>query len=102
MMRAPTNRTPAALLSPFPKRIPLSVPHMSGQELGFVEEAFRANWVSTIGPHIDALEREFSALTGTPSVALASGTSALHLAVRLLGLRDGDEVVTPTLTFTAS
>lgn len=89
-------------MSPAAKRILLSVPHMGGAELPFVEEAFRTNWLSTAGPHLEALEREFSSLVGLPTVALSSGTSALHLAVRLLNLRDGDEVITPTLTFTAS
>jgi pyridoxal phosphate-dependent aminotransferase EpsN len=84
------------------KRIYLSVPHMGGSELKYVEEAFDSNWLSTHGPNLTALEAEFSKLTGLPSVALASGTAALHLAVKLLGLRDGDEVVTPTLTFAAS
>jgi pyridoxal phosphate-dependent aminotransferase EpsN len=84
------------------KRIYLSAPHMGGIELPYVREAFESNWLSCAGPHIDALETEFSALLDRPSVALASGTAAMHLAVRLLGLRDGAEVVTPTLTFTAS
>jgi pyridoxal phosphate-dependent aminotransferase EpsN len=84
------------------KRIPLSVPHMGGTEFRYVEEAFASNWLSTVGPHIEGLEREFAAFTGRLSVALSSGTAGMHLAVRLLGLRDGDEVVTPTLTFAAS
>jgi pyridoxal phosphate-dependent aminotransferase EpsN len=84
------------------KRIYLSVPHMGGSELKYVQEAFDSNWLSTTGPNLTALEAEFSKLTGRPSVALASGTAALHLGVKLLGLRDGDEVMTPTLTFAAS
>jgi pyridoxal phosphate-dependent aminotransferase EpsN len=83
-------------------RIYLSAPHMGGNELRYVQDAFESNWLSTAGPNIDALEREFSAHIGLPSVGLASGTAAMHLAIRLLGLREGDEVITPTLTFAAS
>jgi pyridoxal phosphate-dependent aminotransferase EpsN len=85
-----------------PKRIYLSAPHMGGNELRYVQEAFETNWLSTVGPNIDSLERDFATRIGLPSVALSTGTAAMHLAVRLLGLRDGDEVVTPTLTFAAS
>lgn len=84
------------------KRIYLSAPHMGGNELRYVQEAFESNWISTAGPNIDALERDFSTHLGLPSVALSSGTAAMHLAVRLLGLNNGAEVVTPTLTFAAS
>ncbi len=84
------------------KRILLSVPHMGGAEEGFVREAFASNWLSTVGPNIDAFEQEFTAKIGRPSVALASGTAALHLGLRLLGVGPGDEVVAPTLTFVAS
>lgn len=84
------------------KRIYLSVPHMGGKEFKYVQEAFASNWLSTVGPHLNALEAEFTKLTGRPCVALSSGTAAMHLAVKLLGIKDGDEVVTPTLTFAAS
>lgn len=84
------------------RRIYLSAPDMGGNELHYVQEAFRSNWLSTIGPNLDLLEAEFSRRIGLPSVALSSGTAALHLAIKLLGLKDGDEVVTPTLTFAAS
>jgi pyridoxal phosphate-dependent aminotransferase EpsN len=86
----------------FRQRIYLSVPHMSGTELRLVEEAFRSNWLSTVGPHLAAFEREFSGLVGMPAVALGSGTAALHLAIKLVGVRPGDEVVLPTLTFAAA
>jgi pyridoxal phosphate-dependent aminotransferase EpsN len=84
------------------KRTYLSVPHMGGREEQYVREAFASNWLSTVGPNLDAFEREFEARIGVPSVALASGTAALHLALRLLGVGPGDEVVCPTLTFVAS
>jgi pyridoxal phosphate-dependent aminotransferase EpsN len=83
-------------------RIYLSAPHMGGAERGYVEEAFRTNWLSTVGPNLTSLETEFTRRMGLPCVALSSGTAALHLAVRLLKLQEGDEVVTPTLTFAAS
>lgn len=86
----------------YPKRIYLSAPHMGGSELRYVEEAFASNWLSTVGPNLEALERNFEALVGRPSVALASGTAAIHLALKLLGVQPGDEVLTPTLTFAAS
>ena len=75
---------------------------MGGNELKYVQEAFESNWLSTVGPNLDQLEGAFSSLIGLPSVALASGTAAMHLALKLVGVKDGDEVVTPTLTFAAS
>lgn len=75
---------------------------MGGAEEGFVREAFATNWLSTVGPNIDAFEAEFSRLVGLPSVALGSGTAGMHLGLRLLGVGPGDEVFCPTLTFVAS
>jgi pyridoxal phosphate-dependent aminotransferase EpsN len=89
-------------MSPAPRRILLSVPHMGGSERRYVDEAFDQNWLSTVGPHLNALEASFRLHTGHPSVALGSGTAAIHLGLRLLGIGPGDEVVTPTLTFAAS
>lgn len=82
--------------------IPLSVPHMSGKERQYVEDAFASNWLSTVGPHLDAFEREFERRIGAPAVALSSGTAAIHLGLRLLGVGPGDEVFCSTLTFAAS
>jgi pyridoxal phosphate-dependent aminotransferase EpsN len=85
------------------KRILLSVPHMGGSEEKYVREAFASNWLSTVGPQIDAFEKEFAAKVNAPAaVALASGTAAMHLGLRLLGVGPGDEVFAPTLTFVAS
>jgi len=84
------------------KRIPLSVPHMSGREEQFVRAAFASNWLSSVGPNINAFEEEFTAHIGLPSVALSSGTAAMHLGLRLLGVGAGDEVFCPTLTFVAT
>jgi len=84
------------------KRLYLSVPHMGGAEAGYVAEAFASNWLSSVGPNLDAFEAAFTARMGLPSVALASGTAAIHLGLRLLGVGPGDEVLCPTLTFVAS
>jgi dTDP-4-amino-4,6-dideoxygalactose transaminase len=66
-------------------------------------DAFDSNWIAPLGPHVDAFEEEFAALVGTPTAAaLSSGTAALHLALLMLGVEPGDEVVVPTLTFVAT
>jgi pyridoxal phosphate-dependent aminotransferase EpsN len=75
---------------------------MGGSEERYVQEAFASNWLSTVGPHIKAFEDEFAALVGQPAVALSSGTAAIHLALRLLGTKPGDEVFCQDLTFVAS
>ena len=84
------------------KRVLLSVPHMGGGEEGYVREAFASNWLSTVGPNIAAFEREFGEQIGLPVVALSSGTAAIHLGLRLLGVSPGDEVFCSTLTFVAA
>lgn len=84
-------------------RIYLSPPHLSGLELLYVQEAFDSNWIAPLGPHVDAFEQEFAACVGTrAALALSSGTAALHLALRLVGVEPGDEVMVSTLTFAAS
>ena len=83
-----------------PARLFLSPPHMSGRELALIEEAFASNYVAPLGPMVDAFEREFAAYTGIPhALALASGTAALHLALRGVGVGPGDGVIAATLTF---
>jgi pyridoxal phosphate-dependent aminotransferase EpsN len=84
------------------KRILLSVPHMGGTEQTYVREAFTSNWLSTVGPNITAFEQDFESRFGSPAVALSSGTAAIHLGLRLLGVRPGDEVFCSSLTFAAS
>ena len=84
------------------KRILLSVPHMGGREQVYVREAFATNWLSTVGPNITAFEEELEQRIGLPAVALGSGTAAIHLGLRLLGVGPGDEVFCPTLTFAAT
>ena len=84
-------------------RIYLSTPHMGKDELSLVQEAFATNWIAPLGPHVDAFEKEFAALVGSPhAVALSSGTAAVHLSLRLVGLRPGEEVFCSSLTFSAS
>ena len=83
-------------------RILLSVPHMSGRERLYANEAFDLNWVSTAGPNLAAFEAAFSSRIGLPSVCLSSGTAAIHLGLRLLGVGPGDEVFCSSLTFAAS
>lgn len=84
-------------------RIYLSPPDIGAAERKYVAEAFEGNWVAPVGPNLEAFEREFAAKVGAPhAVALASGTAALHLALRLSGVGQGDEVICSTLTFVAS
>ncbi len=83
-------------------RIYLSVPTMGGRELGYIQQAFDTNWISTVGPNITAFETDFSDRIGQSCVALSSGTAAIQLGLRLLGVGPGDEVFCPTLTFVAT
>jgi pyridoxal phosphate-dependent aminotransferase EpsN len=84
-------------------RIYLSCPHLGSLEETYVRDAFATNWISTVGPNLDAFEATFSELVGgLPCVALSSGTAAIHLGLKLLGIKPGDEVVAPTLTFSAT
>jgi dTDP-4-amino-4,6-dideoxygalactose transaminase len=87
------------------KKIPLSTPHMSdeGYEKQFVEEAFRSNWIAPLGPMVDGFEQDIINYTGTKyAVALSSGTAAIHLALKALGVKQGDIVFCQSLTFSAS
>ena len=86
-----------------PERIWLSSPHMGGEELPFVQEAFTTNWVSPVGPHITAFEKELAVYNSIGHVAaLSSGTAAIHLALIILGVKPGDEVICQTFTFSGS
>ncbi len=85
------------------RQIFLSTPHMGDRELEFVKEAFDTNWIAPVGPHIDAFEQEFCEVTGCGhAAAMNSGTAALHLALKLVGVEYGDEVFCSTLTYVAS
>jgi dTDP-4-amino-4,6-dideoxygalactose transaminase len=84
-------------------RIYLSPPHMGGEELRFVREAFETNYIAPLGPMVDTFEQEFAEKVGIPyAVALSIGTAAMHLALRILGVGSGDEVVASALTFIGS
>jgi len=84
-------------------RLYLSPPHMGSEEQVLLNEAFHSNWIAPLGPHVDAFESEVAAAVGVPhAAALSSGTAALHLALRILGVSRGDEVVASTLTFSAT
>lgn len=84
-------------------RIYLSPPHMSGEELKFIQEAFYSNWIAPLGPNVDAFEREFASYVGAnEAVAVSSGTAAIHLALSLLEIQKGDRVFCSSLTFVAS
>ncbi|MFS0836761.1 DegT/DnrJ/EryC1/StrS family aminotransferase [Paenibacillus sp. 1P03SA] len=85
------------------KRIYLSPPHIGDREQSFVQEAFDTNWIAPLGPNVDAFEKEVAEYTGSGgAVALSSGTAALHLALKLVGVKPGDKVFCSTLTFVAS
>ncbi len=87
------------------ERIFLSSPHISeqGYEMQYVKEAFRTNWVAPLGPNIDAFEQEIADYIGINyAAALSSGTSAIHLALKSLGIGEGDIVFCSSLTFLGS
>lgn len=84
-------------------KIWLSSPHMGGKEQLYVNEAFDTNWIAPLGPHVDGFEKDLYSFTGTKAAAaLSSGTSAIHLALILLGVKAGDEVICQSFTFSAS
>jgi len=85
------------------KKIYLSSPHMSGKEQKYVQEAFDSNWIAPLGPQVNAFEVELCNYVNVKSTAvLSSGTAAIQLALILLGVQVGDEVLVSTFTFSAS
>ncbi len=86
------------------RRIFLSPPHLNGRELDYLREAVESNWVAPAGPHLSAFERELCQTLGNErfGAALVSGTAAIHLGLRLLGVRPGDTVFCSDLTFSGS
>lgn len=86
-----------------PKRIYLSPPLLEGNERKYLLEALDSNWVAPTGPFVERLEETLKQYTGMPGVvAMNSGTSAIHIALRLCGVGPGDEVICPTFSFIAS
>lgn len=87
----------------FRDKVWLSSPTMHGPELEYIHQAYRSNWMSTVGENINEAERLACEKTGSRyAVALASGTSALHLAVKLAGVKPGDRVFCSDVTFSAT
>lgn len=85
------------------RRLYLSPPYLTGDEQRFVADAFASNWIAPLGPHVDAFEEEVARVTGVAhAAAVSSGTAAVHLALRLLGVGPGDDVLCATLTFIGS
>ena len=85
------------------KRIFLSPPSMSGKELKYVQQAFDSNYIAPLGPMVDGMEQAICNFTGIKHcAALSSGTGALHLALLILGVKSGDEVICSSFTFAAS
>jgi dTDP-4-amino-4,6-dideoxygalactose transaminase len=85
------------------EKIWLSSPHMGGREEVYVKEAFDTNWIAPLGPHVDGFEKDLADFTGSKNVAaLSSGTSAIHLALIMLDVKAGDEVLCQSFTFSAS
>ena len=84
-------------------RVYLSSPHLGGAEIEFVNEAFATNWIAPLGPNVEGFEKDLASYTGAKhAAALSSGTAALHLALIILGVKAGDEVLCSSFTFSAS
>src|SRR5436190_1165518 len=84
-------------------KIWLSSPHIGEKEKEYVQQAFDTNWIAPLGPHVDEFEKELAVYTSVKEVAaLSSGTAAIHLALIILGVKAGDEVICQSFTFSAS
>lgn len=82
--------------------IPLSIPHLAGNEWAYVKKCLDTGWVSSVGSFVTEFEKSVATFTGSPfAVATVNGTAALHIALILSGVKAGDEVIVPTLTFIA-
>ena len=80
--------------------IPLSVPMISGNEWKYIKECLDTNWVSSAGSFVDLFEEKFGSYVGVQkAIVTMNGTAALHLALACLGIKAGDEVIIPSLTF---
>jgi perosamine synthetase len=83
--------------------IPVSQPKLSQLEIDYVTDAVKSGWVSSLGPYNDAFEKKFAEYCGTQyAVSVSNGTVGLHLALKVLGIGEGDEVIIPDLTFVAT
>ena len=96
------RRAAAFREAPAEPRIPLCVPEIAGDEWRYVKDCLDSGWVSSAGTFVERFEADFAARLGAgQAVAMASGTAALHVALLVAGLRPGDEVLVPSLTFIA-
>lgn len=85
------------------KRILLSSPHMSGNEQKYIGNAFKENWIAPLGPNVNQFELDIAAYAGVKGASVtSSGTGAIHLALDILGVKQGDSVFCSTFTFVAS
>lgn len=85
------------------RRIPVAAPDLSGNEEAYVAEAIRSSWISSTGPFVERFEREFAAACATSTaLSVCNGTIALHLSLLALGVRPGDDVLVPALTYVAT
>lgn len=83
--------------------IPLSVPNITGNEMAYVKECIDTEWVSSAGKYVNLFEKNIAKYTGAKyAIACVNGTSALQLSLQISGVKPGDEVIVPTLTFIAS
>ncbi len=90
-------------IKPFNKKVWLSSPTMHGEEMMYVKEAYETNWMSTVGENLNKLEQSVAEKVGVRyAVALSAGTAALHLAVKLAGVKPGDKVFCSDMTFAAT
>ncbi|MDE5417219.1 aminotransferase class I/II-fold pyridoxal phosphate-dependent enzyme [Labilibaculum sp. DW002] len=84
-------------------KIWLSSPHMGGNEMKYVQEAYDTNWVAPLGPNVNGFEEDLQNYTGAKHAsALSAGTAAIHLSLILLGVKAGDEVIASSFTFSAT
>jgi dTDP-4-amino-4,6-dideoxygalactose transaminase len=86
------------------EKIWLSSPHMGEKEMKYIQEAFETNWIAPLGPNVNGLEHDLEVFLGNNVhvAALSSGTAAIHLALVILGIKAGDEVICQSMTFSAS
>lgn len=96
-----SDSAPADLPATLPF-VPLSIPHLAGNEWQYIKECLDTNWVSSVGSYVDRFEREFAQAVGAKAaIACSSGTAALHVSLICAGVEAGDEVLVSTLTFIA-
>jgi UDP-N-acetylbacillosamine transaminase len=85
------------------KKFYLSAPHMTGKEIEYIKDVFKSNYIAPLGEYVDKFENKICEYTKSPyALAVSSGTAALHLALRVLGIKEGDNVLASTFTFIGS